>query len=116
MVGAALVALATSASSHEGGSVTPETIVSWDGTIEMWIGNKYDQDASYRIEVLTKEGEVVPEDQWRSSLPGDEVTLLPTETINFYVQTKEKGKYYVCTTLVAEDGVASRICSRHWHR
>ena len=116
IVGAAIAVLASPLFAHTGGSVDPDTFVSYDGTVAMWLNNGYDEQATFAIEVTTKDGTAVAEDQWRSNIAGDSITLNPGEPAWFTVETRQKGKYYVCTKLESDNGVGSRICSRHWHR
>lgn len=116
IVGAVVVALAAPAFAHTGGSVNTDTFVSYDGTTEQWVRNEFETQATFIIEVKYVDGTDVPEELWRSNVADDSVTLAPNGHTSFKVETKEKGKYYVCTKLDNRIGVSSRICSRHWHK
>ena len=116
IAGALIVTLASTAVAHTGGSVDTDTFVSTDGIKEMWVRNEYEKPATFIIEVTYKDGTEVPPGLWRSDAVNDKITIDPNQPAWFTIQTKIKGKYYVCTKLDNDDGVSSRICSRHWHK
>jgi hypothetical protein len=116
IAGALLVALASPAIAHTGGSVNADTSVSTNGIKEMWIRNEYEKPATFTIEVTYKDGTDVPPELWRSDAANDKITIDLGQPAWFTIQTKIKGKYYVCTKLESDHGVSSRICSRHWHK
>lgn len=98
-----------------------EGYVSYDGVMDLWIRNKYEQVAEYNIVVYTKDLQPLGEDNaFRTTLEGNTITLEPGEYKDFKIQTKLKGKYYVCSELTKLDGeipqTATRICLRSWHR
>ena len=122
MVVGVVITAPTATLAHRAGRADADTFISYTGILTSWLENNYDDEAVFVVEVLDRELNEVPEDQWRSNLVDDRIVLGSGERINVIVETRDEGKYYVCTRalevveLLDRSNVDSRICFRHWHR
>jgi hypothetical protein len=110
-----------------------DRIVSYTGTFEYVIVNKYKKATHFDVLVLNREFEPVAEDRWRSDWPNDFRILAPAERMPVKVQLRDKGKFYICTKgnnnnptnkedkdnadeTTGSSSLNSVICSRAWYR
>ena len=120
LVGVWLVIMTGHASAHQSSTYDLDTSVSYIGESRLWLINRYDTRVTYVVEVLDKNQKPTTS-KWRSNLHNNEVTLDTDQRADIVVQVKDKGKYYVCTTVKRPKDthnitIRSRVCLRLWHR
>lgn len=122
MVVGVVITAPTATLAHRAGRADADTFISYTGILTSWLENNYGGETTFIVEVLDRELNEVPEDRWRTNLVDDRIVLGSGERINVIVETRDEGKYYVCTRalevveLLDRSNVDSRICFRHWHR
>ena len=94
-----------------------DNYLTYDGTLRFWIRNDYTQESLYSVHVFNKDlTPLVEPNKFRTTLEDNEALMNHKELIDFRVQVKEKGKYYVCSFLEELGGEvpqsSTRICLR----
>ena len=84
------------------------------GKVAGLVTNKYQSAMRVELQIMDYETfQIIPDDQWRSDIEMDRLTLKPKQAKRFFVQFREKGKYRVCTKAIAQH---TRNCFPAWYR